>query len=72
MAYKFLDVKAEYGGMAQQQVMIPRHRGFFNTGYISRNKRWEYDATVSVFGQSRLPGITPLIGAQLNTVKSIQ
>ena len=58
-AYKFLDVKAKYGGITQQQVMIPRHRGFFNTGYISRNKRWEYDLTVSVFGQSRLPGISP-------------
>jgi outer membrane receptor for ferrienterochelin and colicins len=56
MAYKFLDVKAEYGGIMQQQVMIPRHRGFFNLGYISRNKRWEYDLTVSVFGESRLPG----------------
>jgi outer membrane receptor protein involved in Fe transport len=58
-AYKFLDVKAKYGGAIQQQVMIPRHRGFFNTGYISRNKRWEYDLTVSVFGESRLPGIAP-------------
>ena len=58
-AYKFLDVKAKYGGIIQQQVMIPRHRGFFNTGYISRNKRWEYDLTVSVFGESRLPGIAP-------------
>jgi outer membrane receptor for ferrienterochelin and colicins len=79
MAYKFLDVKAEYGGMAQQQVMIPRHRGFFNVGYITRNKRWEYDATVSVFGQSRLPGtivgsaaeyseVYPMINAQITHV----
>jgi outer membrane receptor protein involved in Fe transport len=79
MAYKFLDVKAEYGGIAQQQVMIPRHRGFFNVGYITRNKRWEYDATVSVFGQSRLPGtvigspieyseVYPMINAQITHV----
>ena len=58
-AYKFLDVKAEYAGEMRQQVMIPRHRGFFNLGFISRNKRWEYDLTVSVFGPSRLPGIGP-------------
>ena len=56
-AYKFLDVKAEYAGEMRQQVMIPRHRGFFNLGFISRNKRWEYDLTVSVFGPSRLPGV---------------
>jgi outer membrane receptor protein involved in Fe transport len=67
-AYKFLDIKAEYGGINQQQVMIPRHRGFFNTGYISRNKRWEYDLTVSVFGESRLPGITPTDGVNYSEV----
>jgi outer membrane receptor protein involved in Fe transport len=67
-AYKFLDIKAEYGGISQQQVMIPRNRGFFNTGYISRNKRWEYDLTVSVFGESRLPGITPTDGADYSEV----
>lgn len=55
LAYKFLDVKAEYAGEMQQQVMIPRHRGFLNVGYVSRNKRWEYDFTISVFGASRLP-----------------
>lgn len=54
IAYKFLDVKAGYGGKMQQQVMIPRHRGFVNFAYKTRNKRWEYDATLSVFGRSRL------------------
>ena len=28
---------------------------FFNLGYRSRNKRWEFDLTCSVFGQARLP-----------------
>ena len=54
LAYKYLDVKAEYGGIMQQQVMIPRQRGFMNLAYKTRNKRWEYDATLSVFGKSRL------------------
>lgn len=54
-AYKYLDVRAEYGGVMQQKVMIPKHRGFFNFGYKTRNKRWEYDLTCSVFGESRLP-----------------
>jgi len=56
-AYKYLDVKAEYGGILQQQVMIPKHRGFVNVGYYSRNKRWEMDLTASVFGESRLPQV---------------
>jgi outer membrane receptor for ferrienterochelin and colicins len=55
IAYKYLDVKATYAQKLQQQVMVPRHRGFLNVGFITRNKRWEYDATLSVFGESRLP-----------------
>jgi outer membrane receptor for ferrienterochelin and colicins len=61
-AYKFLDVKSEFGGMIQQQVMVPRHRGFFNAAYFTRNKRWEFDLTASVYGTSRLtalPGLEP-------------
>ena len=68
LAYKFLDVKAEYANKMQQQVMIPRNRGFFNIGYITRNKRWEYNATISIFGQSRLPGITPTDGVEYSKV----
>lgn len=56
-AYKYLDVRATYGGELRQQAMIPKHRGFFNLGYISRSKRWEYDLTTSVFGTSRLPQV---------------
>ena len=56
-AYKYLDVRATYGGKLQQQVMIPAHRGFFNIGYKTRNKRWEFDLTASVFGKSRLPQV---------------
>ena len=54
-AYKFLDVEAKYGNEMRQQVMIPRHRGFVNLAFRSRNKRWEYDFTCSIFSPSRLP-----------------
>ncbi len=56
-AYKYLDVKSSFGGVLQQQVMVPNHRGFANLGHISRNKRWEFDITASVFGQARLPQV---------------
>lgn len=68
LAFKFLDVKAEYAGKMQQQVMIPKHRGFFNVGYITRNKRWEYNATVSVFGESRLPGLTTIDAIEYSSI----
>lgn len=54
LAYKFLDVRAKYGDHVQQQVMIPKHRGFANFAFITRNKRWEYDLTITVYGKSRL------------------
>jgi outer membrane receptor for ferrienterochelin and colicins len=81
-AYKFLDVKSEFGGSVQQQVMVPRHRGFFNAAYFTRNKRWEFDFTASVYGTSRLtalPGILiadqdlqspvyPIVNAQITHI----
>lgn len=76
-AYKLLDVKASYNGKMQQQVFIPKHRGFFTTNYITRNKRWEYNATVSVFGKSRIPEfananlkseVYPMISAQITYI----
>jgi hypothetical protein len=54
MAYKFLDVRATMGGELMEKMMIPRHRGFVNMGYTSRNKRWEYDLTASLFSPKRL------------------
>jgi outer membrane receptor for ferrienterochelin and colicins len=54
LAYKYLDVQSNLGGIMQQQVMIPKHRGFLNLAYFSRNKRWEYDLTINLIGKSRL------------------
>lgn len=54
-AYKYLDVRAEFASELQQRVMVPKHRGFANIAYVSRNKRWEYDLTCSIFGSARLP-----------------
>lgn len=66
LAYKFLDVRAEYGGVMQQKVMVPKHRGFVNLAYHTRNKKWEFDVTTSVFGTSRLP-VTQLNATDFTT-----
>lgn len=55
LAYKYLDVRVQFGGSLQQKVMVPLHRGFLNIGYKTRNKRWEIDLTMSIFGAKRLP-----------------
>ena len=38
----------------QAKVMIPKHRGFLNLAYTTRNKRWDYDMTLSIFGRSSI------------------
>lgn len=53
-AYKFLDVRATTGGELETVLMVPTHRGFINFAYESKNHRWLYDLTLSVFGTQRL------------------
>lgn len=53
-AYKFLDVRATTGGKLMTVLMVPKHRGFINFAYETRNQRWSYDLTLSVFGAQRL------------------
>lgn len=60
VAYKILDVKADFGGELQQKVLLPKHRGFVNIGYLTRNKKWEFDWTSTFYGIARLPFNTEL------------
>jgi outer membrane receptor for ferrienterochelin and colicins len=60
VAYKILDVKADFGGELQQKVLLPKHRGFVNLGYLTRNKKWEFDWTSTFYGIARLPFNTEL------------
>lgn len=61
-AYKYLDVRSIFAGTSRSQVMLPKHRGFSNFSYITRNKKWEYDLTYTVFGSSRLPAVVDASG----------
>ena len=55
VAYKYLDVQATFAGELQQRIMTPRHRGFLNLSYKTRNNRWEFDFTTNIYGSFRLP-----------------
>jgi outer membrane receptor for ferrienterochelin and colicins len=49
----------------RQQVMIPKNRGFVNLALPhTRNKRWEFDATCTVYGSARLPVIMHASGEE--------
>ncbi len=52
--YKLTDVKAEFGGVFQQRMMVPQHRGMVNFAYRTRNKKWEFDLTGTLMGMMRL------------------
>lgn len=60
--YKYTDVKTTFGGVFQQRMMVPKHRGLFNIGYKTKDKRWEFDFTTSVMGMMRLTHIHNLDG----------
>lgn len=53
-AYKYLDVRANFGGTMRQQVMVPKNRFLVNAAFESRNKKWAWDATFSLYGKMRL------------------
>ena len=38
LAYKFLEVKADYAGSLRKEVMIPQHCGLFNVAFARRIK----------------------------------
>jgi outer membrane cobalamin receptor len=67
--YKYTDVKTTFGGEFQQRMMVPKHRGLFNIGYKTKDKRWEFDFTTSVMGMMRLTHIENINGSKepLNT-----
>lgn len=56
-AYKFIDAKQahELNQKYQEVEFVPRHRGFINFAYQTRNRRWKFDLTGNIFGKTRLP-----------------
>ncbi len=60
--YKYTDVRTTFGGVFQQRMMVPKHRGLFNVNYRTKNERWEFDFTTSIMGMMRLTHIHNLDG----------
>lgn len=53
-AYKFLDVRETTGDVLRAVIMVPKHRGFINFEYETKNQKWSYDLTMNVYGKQRL------------------
>lgn len=59
LAYRFLDVQADYAQGRLDVPFVSKHRAFMNMAYATRENdkggQWKFDATTQLIGQKRLP-----------------
>lgn len=55
-AYRFNDVKMTFGGELKEKPLVNRHKALLSASYVTRLRKWQFDATWQYNGQSRLPG----------------
>ncbi|MFN0031906.1 MAG: TonB-dependent receptor domain-containing protein [Flavobacteriales bacterium] len=59
LAYRWLDVKTQYGNQLLLKPLVNRHRAFTNVAYAtkegSRGQHWRMDATLQWISSKRLP-----------------
>lgn len=54
-AYRFTDVKVDYGHGLVQKPLTSRHKGLVTVGYAPMMGLWQFDVTCSVTGGGRMP-----------------
>lgn len=54
-AYRFTDIKVDYGNGYIIQPLTSRHRGLFSVAYAPMMGIWQFDATLSINGGGRMP-----------------
>ena len=54
-AYRFNDVRVDYGEGYQIKPLTSSHRGLFSVGYSPFMGKWQFDATLSVIGGGMMP-----------------
>ncbi|WP_270089545.1 cation transporter [Sphingobacterium sp. SYP-B4668] len=57
MAYRLLDVKTDYADKRLSKPLLAKHRGFLNLAY-TLHSGWNFDYTLNIVGQKRLPSTT--------------
>jgi outer membrane receptor for ferrienterochelin and colicin len=59
VAYRYLDVKADYQSGMKQKPLTAAHRVFTSLGYTTRKNtkggNWKFDGTVQYLGEQRIP-----------------
>lgn len=54
-AYRYVDTKVSCRTGLLQKAMISTHRAFINVAYETKNKHWQFDATLQYNGKKRFP-----------------
>lgn len=54
-AYRYTDVKVDYGRGPVQKPLTSRHKGLLTIGYAPMMGLWQFDVTCSVTGGGRMP-----------------
>ncbi len=54
-AYKWTDAQTTTGGVLQQRVLQPQHRGLINLHYQTFKKDWDFNLNTHIVGEQRLP-----------------
>ena len=54
-AYRYTDVKVDYGQGLMQTPLTSRHKGLLTIGYAPMMGLWQFDVTCSVTGGGRMP-----------------
>jgi outer membrane receptor for ferrienterochelin and colicins len=54
-AYRYVDTRVTYKTGLLQKALVSNHRAFVNLAYETKNKQWQFDATLQYNGKKRLP-----------------
>ena len=54
MAYRWYEVRTEYGGVLKDKPFVAKHRAFINLGYETKTD-WKFDYTVQWHSSKRIP-----------------
>lgn len=57
-AYRFVDNQVSYKTGLLQKALVSTHRAFVNIAYETKDKHWQFDATLQYNGRKRLPQTT--------------
>lgn len=55
LAYRYYDVKTQYGNTVLPKPFVAKHRAFVNIGYNTPSDNWRFDLTAQWFGAKRIP-----------------